>query len=324
MKRNIQSNIKLYIFQLLILGIVISFSACQDKDEFIPDPVTGDINDFYEEAQGDYSQAIFDATEDYVYITNTNTSVHVPANSLVNADGTTVTGEVTITFEDVMNKGESVIHNVPTVSNGSLLSNEGTVYFTFSQDGVELSIKPGVVLVLRITDNDTDQEARLYEGYDAISNRNWVHSNQTLLRDSWSFFWDGKDWIDSGYELYVTKTGWYSVSTEISVTEVFSQPMCIELPTELFDGSNSDVFLILNDYDTVIALEQDSEKMLFCAEFSNTPLGVNAKIVSISSLGESNYHFGMSNAILNVANSEIIIAPQPKSKEQILDLLGMF
>ena len=135
---------------------------------------------------------------------------------------------------------------------------------------------------------------------------------------------DGKDWIDSGYEFYITGSGWYNIALELDPGVSFNQPICVSLPRELFDGTNSDVFLILDDYDTVIPLEMNSEKMLFCASFSNLPQDSDATIVSISSLGEGNYHFGTSHAIINMDNSELVVVPEPQTKEQILDFLGMF
>jgi len=221
MNRNLQLNIKSYIKGLMLLGIIFTFAACQDKDEFTPDPITGDVEDFYEDAQGAF------ATE-------------------------------------------------------------------------------------------------TFEGFDYDINEDWSLSSQTMSLETWSFFWDGKDWDGSGYELYVSETGWYNVSKLIDPAMSASEQICIQLPVELFDGNNSDVFLILDDYDTVIPLEMDSGKMLFCASFSNMPEGTEATIVSISSLGETNYYYGTSHAIISVDTEQITIVPESKTKEQILDLLGMF
>lgn len=324
MNRNLQLNIKSYIKGLMLLGIIFTFAACQDKDEFTPDPITGDVEDFYEDAQGAFATETFDVTTDYVYITNNNTSIHIPANSLTNSDGSVATGMATITFEDVLNKGELVIHNLPTMSDGELLSSEGAFFFSFTQDENELSIAPGTLLTVRITDPQAEAGVQLYGGFDYDINEDWSLSSQTMSLETWSFFWDGKDWDGSGYELYVSETGWYNVSKLIDPAMSASEQICIQLPVELFDGNNSDVFLILDDYDTVIPLEMDSGKMLFCASFSNMPEGTEATIVSISSLGETNYYYGTSHAIISVDTEQITIVPESKTKEQILDLLGMF
>lgn len=309
---------------MLILGLVLVLGSCQDKDEFTPDPISGDINDFYEDAQGAFGTDVFDVEEDFVFITINNTSVHIPANSLVYPDGTDVEGLVTIVFEDVLNKGELIIHDVPTMTTENLLSSEGAMFLSFSQNGQELSIKSGSLITLRLRDTDADADVQVYEGFDAVNNSTWNESNQAFSLESWSFFWDGKDWIDSGYELYLTATGWFSVAKEIEASSSEVEEVCSQLPTELFDGSNSDVFLILNDYDTVVPLEMDTEKMLFCADFVNMPQGAEATIVSISSIGTLNYYFGMSNATISVDTGDISIFPNPQTKEQILDLLGMF
>ena len=324
MKENLQLNIIKSIKSLMLLGIVVVFAACQDKDEFTPDPISGDVNDFYTDAQGSYGSEVFDASEDYVYITNNNTSIHVPANSLINADASDIEGPVTLTFEDVLNKGELIVHNVPTMSSDKLLAMEGAIFVSFSQDGKQLSIKPGSLVTIRLRDSNADVEVQMYDGFDQGVSSDWNISDQAMSLESWSFFWNGKDWMDSGYELYITNTGWYSVAKEINPAVSYQEQICTELPIELFDGSNSDVFLILNDYDTVVPMEMDSEKMLFCATFLNIPEGAEATIVSISSIGENNYHFGMSHATISEGTGEILVFPQTQTKEQILDLLGIF
>ena len=158
--------------------------------------------------------------------------------------------------------------------------------------------------MVRIRDDAPSTDYQLYDGF-SEDNKSWNMSNQSMSPESWSFFWDGKDWIDSGYELYIQETGWFSVAQIIDTVMASEDQICSELPLELYDGSNSDVFLILNDYDTVVSMEMDTEKMLFCATLSNIPQESEVTIVSISSLGELNYHFGMSNAIIRVGDGDI-------------------
>lgn len=324
MKGNLQLNIKTYIMGLMLIGIVTGFSSCQDKDEFTPDPISGDVSIFYTDAQGAFGGDSFNAASEHVYITNNNTSVHIPANSLVHTDGSEVFGDVTIALEDVLNKGELIVHNVPTLSSEKLLSSEGALYVSFTQNNEELSVKPGSLVTIRLTDPNADSNAQLYDGLDMMTSTDWKVSEQSMSLEAWSFFWDNKPWNGSGYEFYITQSGWYSVALELDPSTSFQEPICVSLPTELYDGTNSDVFLILDDYDSVVPLEMNSEKMLFCATFSNLPQGSEATVVSVSSLGEGNYHFGTSRAIINMDNGEILVFPESQTKEQILDLLGMF
>lgn len=325
MKENLQLNIKTYIMGLMLIGMVIGFSSCQDKDEFTPDPISGDVSDFYAEVQGSYDWDSFDAATDHIFITDRNTSIHIPANSLVYADGSDVVGEISVGLQDYLNMGELIVHNVtPMISSNKMLSSEAALYVSFIQGSEELSVKQGSLVTIRVTDPNADVDALLYDDGSEPIAFDWEVSEQTMSLESWDFYWDGKDWIDSGYEFYITESGWYNVALELDPDVSFNQPICVRLPTELFDGTNSDVFLILEDYDSVVPLEMNSEKMLFCATFSNLPQGSDATIVSVSSLGEGNYHFGTSRAIINMDNDELGVVPDPQTKEQILDLLGMF
>ncbi len=324
MKENLQLNIKTCIKSLMLFSIVVGFLSCQDKDEFTPDPISGDVSEFYSNVQGAYEGDSFSASSDHIYITNNNTSVHIPANCLVYADGSDVTGEVTVSLEDVLNKGELIVHNVPTMSSESVLSSEGALFVSFNQDNEELFIKPGSLVTVRLRDPNADANAILFDGLDHDNATTWKVSDHTMSLETWSFFWDNKDWDDSGYEFYISTTGWFSVSLELNPTTPFLDPICVSLPRELYDGTNTDVFLLLDDYDTMIPLEMDSEKMLFCATFSNISVGSEATIVSVSSLGEGDYHFGTSNATISIDTGEILVFPKSQTKEQILDLLGMF
>lgn len=325
MKGKLQLNIKTYIMGLMLIGIVICFSSCQDKDEFTPDPVIGDVNQFYADVQGTYEWESFDATTNHIFISDRNTSVHIPANSLVYADGSDVVGEIEVGLQDYLSMGELIVHNVaPMVSSDKMLSSEGALFVSFIQGNEELSVKPGSLVTIRVTDPNASADALLYDDGGEPIAFDWQISGQTMSLESWNFNWNGKDWIDSGYEFYITESGWYNVALELDPDVSFNQPICVSLPTELFDGTNSDVFLILDDYDTVVPLEMNSEKMLFCGSFSNLPQDSDATIVSISSLGEGNYHFGTSHAIINMDNAELGVVPAPQTKEQILDLLGMF
>ena len=324
MKENLQLKIKNYMKCLMLMGIVIGFSSCQDKDQFTPDPISGDVSEFYADVQDAFGGDSFDAATAHVYITNNNTSVHIPANSLVYADGSDVIGDVIVSLEDVLNKGELIVHNVPTMSSEKALSSEGALFVSFVQNNEELSIKPGSLITIRITDPNADADAELYDGLDKETAANWELSQETMALESWNFFWDGKDWIDSGYEFYITRTGWFTVALKLEPATAFEAPICVSLPAELYDGTNTDVFLILDDYDTVLPLELNSEKMLFCATFSNIPQDSEVIIVSVSSLGDGNYHYGTSNATISIDNGGLFVFPESQTKAEILDLLGMF
>ena len=325
MKGNLQLNIKTYIIGLMLVGIVICFSSCQDKDEFTPDPISGDVNEFYADVQGSHEWDSFDAATDHIFITDNNTSVHIPANSLVYDDGSDVVGEISVSLQDYLNMGELIVHNVSAMmSSDRMLSSEGVLFVSFAQGNEVLSVKPESLVTIRVPEPNASVDAILYDDGGEPIVFDWQVSGDTMSLKSWDFYWDGKDWIDSGYEFYITGSGWYNIALELNPDVSFNQPICVSLPRELFDGINSDVFLILDEYDTVVPLEMNSEKMLFCASFSNLPQDSDATIVSISSLGEGNYHFGMSHAIINMDNSELVVVPEPQTKEQILDFLGMF
>lgn len=297
--------------------------SCQDKIEFTPDPIMGDVAQFYESVTDDPIIEQFAADQEHVYVSPYITSVHIPAHSLVYPDGSDVVGTVSMHFIDFKNKGELIIQNIGTYADQEILSTEGTAYLTFSQDGIPLSIKPGSLVMIRIKDETQDTDMNLYEDPNGDI-PDWQLSAQSMDIADWNFFWNGKEWEGIGYELLLTETGWYSVAKAIHMDVTDYINICIEAPTQLYNADNSDVFIIFDQYDTVLPLHGDSENLLFCTDFENLAKGTEATLVVISHLGDENYHFGTAHATLNMDEETISVYPEPKTIDQILDLLGMF
>lgn len=71
-------------------------------------------------------------------------TILIPANSLVDDQGRTVTGEVQVTWSAALTMDQIHAMRAPTVSNGQLLGSGGSVYLEAEQDGRLLRIKDGM------------------------------------------------------------------------------------------------------------------------------------------------------------------------------------
>lgn len=310
---------------LLVILATIFFASCQNKDEFIPDPVSGEVADFYIEVQDNPTVVNFSATEDFVYVSPHLVSIHIPANSIVGSNNMTPAGDVQLSFEGIDNKGQRIVHENGTMNENQMLTAPSTIFFSFTQDDTPLAIRPGSLITVRVNQDVTDSDMVLYESNEINQISTWASSSQSMTPESWSFFWDGKNYDGQGYELLLTNTGWYTIAKPIISTgaELVSD-ICVELPVELYDERNSNVYMILDDYDTVVPMHHNTEKMLFCATLDNLPSGTAVTFISVSSLGDGNFHFGTTHASIRVEDNKVALFPEPKTKNQILDLLGMF
>ena len=188
MKGNLQLNIKTSIIGLMLVGIVICFSSCQDKDEFTPDPISGDVNEFYADVQGSHEWDSFDAATDHIFITDSNTSVHIPANSLVYDDGSDVVGEISVSLQDYLNMGELIVHNVTAMmSSDRILSSEGVLFVSFAQGNEVLSVKPASLVTIRVPEPNASVDAILYDDGGEPIVFDWQVSGQTMSLESWDF-----------------------------------------------------------------------------------------------------------------------------------------
>lgn len=73
------------------------------------------------------------------------TKLHFPANSLVDASGNVISGNVTITLKEVLSKKDVILSGVFTEASGQLLESAGEIEVKARQGNNELKINPALV-----------------------------------------------------------------------------------------------------------------------------------------------------------------------------------
>lgn len=320
---------KTWLKGLTWLMCLVVCAGCSDKDIFIPHPIVGSSEVFFHEAASEDNSETFDAAEDYVHFTKSNTSVHIPANSLVYADGNVVTGSVQIESKEVRSVGKMIMNRWYTNKANDLNAVESYIDINISQDGQNVYIAEQNPLIVRVRDTSPLDDYQLFSneawvGYANVENP-WIQSDAgNLEAKPWSFYWNGKDWNFEGYEFTIAKAGKYMIAGKVAPQNNEDQQyqLCADLPSELYDGSNTAAFATFDTFGIVADMRYDSEKMLFCTPIYQNMNGKTFSIVTISNRNTETFYFGTAHAVLKAKNKNIAIVPESKSREQILDALS--
>lgn len=131
---------------LMLVGILIFSTACK-KDEVMENPTTDPIalSNFINDNVKEATQTYTVNAESTIFITGLKgTQLFLPANSLIDSDGNSVTGDVDFELIEIDRKSEMVLLNKPTngrKTNGDYapLVSTGEFYFNVSQNGENLT-----------------------------------------------------------------------------------------------------------------------------------------------------------------------------------------
>lgn len=310
----------------LILICALLLSSCTEKDEFTPNEVVGDAEAFFVMNSIPENTTSFDAQSDFVHFTDAFSSVYIPANSLVDADGSVVGGNVQVSFSDVKSVGEMILNQWTTDNDKGLYAVEAFFSLDFSQAGEAVYIASDKPLKVRIRDKNVLSSFGIYENESLVSfnsaNMPWMSDPQEINATDWSFNWSGKDWINEGYEIDVARSGNYVIAGLLAPTVEQLGELCVDLPYELYNSSNSVVYASFQDEGSVTDLTYDSEKVLFCTPLYESLRGKTIQIVSISNRNDETFYFGTTHAVIG-EESVLHIVPEPKTREEILDALSI-
>jgi hypothetical protein len=125
-------------------------------------------------------------SRDNIMIGTKGTRFLIPANSILDEKGNTVTGNVIFEVQENYSFSDFITNNLQTVHNDDLLQTQGMVYFTaLSKDGKTLAINKNKPIRIEFPVNNSVAETKIFKGSrDAIGNMNWdsiAEPNKLLL-----------------------------------------------------------------------------------------------------------------------------------------------
>lgn len=156
------------------LCVFFMFSCEKKNDPPAPSPNSQSINQFFSENKKQGEFFTVDATTTTTVTGAQGTEITIPANSFVTANGTLVTGNVTIELIEIFDKSDMILSNRPTVSNGQILVSAGEIYINATQNGNDLEIGDNKLITIETPADTIDYSMTLFTGADSSGQFNWT------------------------------------------------------------------------------------------------------------------------------------------------------
>lgn len=131
------------------------------------------------------------------------TKISIPENAFVNANGNSVSGNITIDVLEVHDQSEMIWYGLPTMSNGNILESGGELMVKAYANGQELGLANGVELDIEMPSENYNPSMTLYYGMETkneIGDVNWLLGDSLGYDDSISY--DSIVYCDTVYYTY--------------------------------------------------------------------------------------------------------------------------
>lgn len=223
--------------------------------------------------------------------------------------------DMTITICD--SKGDILISGIPTISESKLL--ESRIEFDLDVRDGDTPVKLAHGKQIRVLVQDPDPRERMELFYGA--GEEWVQADgnpntwDNVMASEWVITQDSQDIIGFGYECFSDSLDWINVDVFTTTPSDELTAVCIELPEE-FTNKNTTVFMVFDDYRSVLTMRGDAETMQFCEPYGATPVGYRVTFVVLSEMGDDCYMFATQSSTITKGHFEQI-APWKTPYEEI-------
>ncbi len=225
-------------------------------------------------------------------------------------------------------RGEILVSGIPTVSEEQLLESRIEINLQLKRGNKHAKLAPGKQISIKVQDPDPRERMELFYGND--TNTAWLQADEdpaawdNVSNGDWLFVNDSTQSVISGfgYECFSDSTDWINVDVFFDVPQELRTPVCVELPAD-FTNKNTAVFMVFDDYISVLHMPGNAEAKQFCEPYGATPLGYNVTFVVISEMGEDRYLFATKSATITQGHIEYITpvqTPYNEIRNYLLDL----
>ncbi|GAB2838604.1 hypothetical protein [Ferruginibacter profundus] len=284
------------IVTILLIGAAFFLNACQkNTDIFVPDagqlngadttwstsvPTSAPVFSLQSSLLSEPVRDSFEINANTVSITASNgLQITFPPLSCVTLAGLPVTGKVYVEARLVKAKGDMILLNKPTTSNGSMLVSGGEIFISISKNGQLLQLAPNVKIYLRYADAPTSQQMKLFFGDESVPGQfNWIPNTSTDTIGIGSQF----------YEIATSHLRWINCDYFYDTAAITRSQVSASLPSN-YTNANTTAFLVFKDFRSVLRMNADVPERRFIS--GKVPNGKAAVVVVISKQG-NDYFLG--------------------------------
>jgi len=218
------------------------------------------------------------------------TIIYFNPNSLLDGNGNPVTGSVQVTLKEIYTKGDMILSNATTTSNGVLLQSGGEIFLSASKNGQQLNINPAQPLTLLFPQDSSQSDMQLFTG--AFEENNNVAADSTLN-------WDPTG--DTATVVIDTTGGFYATYFSFPLDN-FGWSNCdrfwnlsggtdpqVKLPTD-FDQSNTVVYMVFDAERAAAQADMFSNGIFRFHAGEHTPIGLQVTIIAIAKKDDQYYY----------------------------------
>ncbi|HUR31479.1 MAG TPA: hypothetical protein VMZ69_08590 [Saprospiraceae bacterium] len=318
-----------------LIGIVMVFMSCgKDIDLFIPRSNQGEVGDLSrlmsrlnQDISGNISYVIqVPCNGNKIIQVDKDLVLIIPADfvDLTQFPCTDGSFDVHVTVCDT--KSEILIAGIPTLSEGKLLESRIEIKLQITDGYTNVHLAPGKQISIKVKDPDPRDRMELFYGND--DNSAWLQVDNDP--NAWDNVANG-EWVlqDStglisgfGYECLSDSLDWVNIDVFFEIPEDQRTDVCVELPVE-FTNKNTAVFMILDDYNSIIRMRGNADVMKFCEPYGSAPIGFNVTFVVISEMGDDSYQFATKSTTIGAHHVEVLSplkTPYEEIKNFILQL----
>ncbi|MBC7884523.1 MAG: hypothetical protein H7X99_03565 [Saprospiraceae bacterium] len=311
----------------LCLASLVLFSCAKDEKIFIPDQ-NYSINQEVILSQIIGNPKIYHiklGAFPFIFFGPEGSIIEIPENGLTTLNGEPVSGDIKIEFKEFSGQKSNMLSAPSTLYKGRLFDGRKLVYLNISQENESIVINEPIFIYLPENRVSPKNGFEFFEGSaDENNNIEWRRPDGSLNMidiSDWKVNHNEGSTIINGFKLPVhAATSWISLGSYPEPDTELKGDICVEIPHE-FNSHNSLVYFIADQTNSVLKVNQNSAgDWSLCAHQILFQKGIRGKFVVISDLGQENYFFGMTNAVLE-NDTNMSIKPEKRSLKEIKEAL---
>jgi hypothetical protein len=250
------------------------------------------------------------STSNYTTLTVNDAQFIFPPHCLVNAAGQVIVGKIYAEVQIIKKRGDMVLANKPTTSNGSILISAGEIFIALRKDGQELKIAPNTTIQIRYTDLPVNPSMNLFFGDESNPlSLNWVPNQDTINKIVPA---------QQVYEIITNHLRWINCDYFYDTTNIARSLVSAKLPSN-YTNANTAAYLVFKDMRSVLAMGADVAERRFIT--GKVPNGKLATVVVISKQG-NDYFLGKETITtgLNIGTTNVLKVTLSPVKTSLADI----